>query len=428
MGSRTATLRLAVALAMAGLAATAAASTPGAASAPDAAASAIPALGSAALQASRRQTIEVEDARILSMSPDGTRFAAVRPAVAFQRGRLCAYAVATAKELSCADLSGLESGIRIEDVAWSPDSRLLAFAERAFLLMTDGDLWLMDTDTGELTNLDDDSFRGTLPIVATDPPDGTISIPSSPTFTPDGRGVTYSRSLLRDGVRAGDAIVTVPVAGGPAHVHTYASLDEVGVAYHGMRWAPDGSRLYYSVAHADPKDHTNGIWMVSADGIEVRQLVGGAGADAWTSSLQVLQVAPDGAHLLAWSPLAWSDFSSPDPVFAVVDARTGAATPVTILDPDAPPYAFVGWAGFSPDGRSLLTQRFSGNAALDAWVRDVDGTTETQLARDPDKLAGWVEAGIPLTWAPNGTVFLTGAGQLGSATLLTVPGSAVTAP
>lgn len=368
--------------------------------------------------------IHVEGTRMLSMSPDGRWFVAS----SYEQDQLCVFEVPSARRVSCADLSELSAGLRLEDVAWSTDGTQIAFVERTFQFYEDGDLWLMDAATGTLTNLDDDGFVGRLPMGAgTQPADVVITLPSSPTFTPDGTGVTYSRTFMNDGRAAGDAIVTVPVAGGEPRQLVLVDPTEPGVAYHGMRWSPDGSRLYYSVAHN--REHPdNGIWTVSADGSDPAQLVGSIGDATAPTYLQVLQVAPDGAHLLAWDPLSWNQFASRRPYLSLVDTATGAASPIVPLDPDAPPDAVVSWAGFSPDGGSLLTQRFVGDPSLDVWVRDIGGETETQLVQDHDVLAGWVEQGIPITWAPNGTAFLTGAGDLGSATLLTISGSALTQP
>jgi hypothetical protein len=62
----------------------------------------------------------------------------------------------------------------------------------------------------------------------------------------------------------------------------------------------------------------------------------------------------------------------------------------------------------------------SGDPILDARVRDIGGTVEHQLALDDQTFAGWIGNGIPMTWAPNGIAFLTGAAHFGTATALTI--------
>ena len=105
--------------------------------------------------------------RILSLSPDGT----MAVAIGGDRDTLCTYTVPAGDEVACADLA--EHGIRLrpEDVAWSPDSHTLAFAENALQMFVDGDLWLMDAASGELTNLTDDGFEGGLPFLDEDQPE-----------------------------------------------------------------------------------------------------------------------------------------------------------------------------------------------------------------------------------------------------------------
>ena len=143
--------------------------------------------------------IRVEGARLISMSPDGRWIAAARPAIGYQRGQLCVVDIETLLDRACADLSELGAGLRLEDVAWSPDSAHLAFSERTFVTYEDGDLWVMDAATGDLTNVDDDGFAGDVPILDPEGDAPTVTLPVNPAFSPDGSTLAFSRTVLERG-------------------------------------------------------------------------------------------------------------------------------------------------------------------------------------------------------------------------------------
>ncbi|CAN5835745.1 hypothetical protein BH23CHL8_BH23CHL8_11720 [soil metagenome] len=60
----------------------------------------------------------------------------------------------------CADLAGLHAGLDSDSVRWSPDGARIAFTEAHYLVLADGELWLMDASSGALTNIDDDGYQG----------------------------------------------------------------------------------------------------------------------------------------------------------------------------------------------------------------------------------------------------------------------------
>src|SRR5262245_39100027 len=84
---------------------------------------------SAGITVAEQRGIEIPDTRIISLSPDGTAIVAGKPSTGVDH--LCTYDVATLTERACADLSVLDSGLRIEDVVWSPDGSKVAFSEEA---------------------------------------------------------------------------------------------------------------------------------------------------------------------------------------------------------------------------------------------------------------------------------------------------------
>jgi hypothetical protein len=367
-----------------------------------------------------RKAVAVNGARIISMAPDGTTFVAASPADSQEPTSLCTYAVATGGQIACADLSPLDS-LQIADIAWAPDGSALALSDYGYADNIDSDLWLMDAATGSLTNIADDGFSGDFNVGTKSPTPGTLTIPVNPAFTPDGTGVTYSRSTITDGKEVGNDIVTVPLSGGNPRTVVTVSSNEAAVVRHGLEWAPDGSKLYYAVEHLQRGDPDNGIWVVNADGSDAHQLV----AEAEDQELAVIQMAADGAHLLSLDRMnAYMYFR--DPIYSVVDTTTGASQALVPLDPASPPGAWVDWAGFAPDGGSLLTltnktdpRTGGGDRSLDANVRDIGATVEEQLLLDPASEAR-NDPSIPLVWAANGVALLTGGDSLSSAIAITI--------
>ena len=359
-----------------------------------------------------RQAISIPDTRIISMSPDGRMLAAARPAARYLDGELCTYDVTTLVERACADLSGLRAGLDIGSVRWSPDGSRLVFAERVFEVMLDGDLWLMDAETGDLTNLDDDHADGRLLARGPeDTPAGAFTLPVSPTFTPDGTAVTYSRSYLWGDWRARNEIATVPVSGGEPQPLVAVSAEHMGVAASGMAWSADGRTLYFTSVHPAELDEA-GIWAVDGDGTGLRRVIGVTDPDLGPPT--VLQVSARGDALLAFYLRAATSGWGPA-AYALVDPATGVATPLVVSGETRPPLAAVSWAGFSPDGSSIVETTPLEHRVL---LRSVDDAAETPLVPEGLPNAGPIEWGLPPTWASNETILLTGAGAFETATLL----------
>jgi WD40 repeat protein len=350
------------------------------------------------------------------MSPDGGSIAGVRPAVGYANGELCAFDVATLAEQACTSVAGLGSTLRLEDVRWSPDGTRLAFTANAFQTFRDGDLWLMDTATGEVVDLDDDGFEGSLPF-GDDAADALVTVDVSPAFTPDGLGLSFSRSTFDGSVPVGNDIATVPLAGGEP-TSLAAISDRLGVVYFGMAWTSDGARLVYSHLEPDPDDPRNGIWVIEGDG-SGRQLLAGS-LDPELGGPAVAQVSPAGDRLLAWYPVAAMRYSGRY-ALALVDLATGQADPLVVDDP-ASPIAGITMATFSPDGSALLEVTANSSPNHQVRVRDLATDAVMPLLPDGIEAAGPPQYGMMPTWATNGTVLLTGGGDLSGATLLTLEG------
>ncbi len=358
--------------------------------------------------------IELPDVRIISMSPDGSSLAGARPAIGYSRGELCTFDVETLEEHACASIADMGSPLRIEDVRWSPDGTSLAFTAQAFQRLYDGDLWLMDATTGSVTNLDDDGYDGSLPF-GEDSTDARITVDVAPAFTPDGRALSFSRSILEGPVPVGNDIATVPLDGGDP-VSLGMVSDRLGALYFGMAWAPDGSYLAYSHHEPDPDDQRNGIWRIDPDGSD-RQLIAGR-TDPELGAPAVAQLSPAADRILAWYPISAMNYSGRE-ALAVVDVGSGAVTPIQVEDPDSS-IEGITLAAFSPDGTALLEVTTRTDPDHQVLIRDLATGQVTTLLGEGLESAGPPQYGMMPTWATNGTVLITGGGDLSGATLLTL--------
>jgi Tol biopolymer transport system component len=141
-------------------------------------------------------------------------------------------------------------------------------------------------------------------------------------------------------------------------------------------WSPDGSRLAFTLVDSD---QARQIATIAADGSDLQVLTSGAGvheAPSWS---------PDGSWIAyGYSPIP------PGPGFHTVLYRMNAdgSNQEPLGDPDADDYE----PKISPDGRSVLFQRWTGSAEP-VMIRDLDtGQERTVLG------AG----GHNASWSPDG--------------------------
>lgn len=371
----------------------------------------------AEISVGERREIEIDGARIISLSPDGSMLVG---RVDSGGPRLCTYDIDTLATIACADLDGLDSGLRIEDVSWSPDSTKIAFAEDAFKIFRDGDIWVMDARSGDLTNLTDEGVRGRLPILNSDDSDITeFFIDVNPAWSPDSQSLAFSRSTWRDGDWRGNTIEIISVAGGDPDPLVQISEYDPGVVYWGIEWQGDGDRLFYNVSYQDFSNRANGIWIVDRDGENSRRVIGTI--DPERGPPIVLQVSPSGDRLLGFYLLYATRFGVGGPHFALIDPAEGESTDLILDDPSTLPEAYIGLATMSPDGSRLLTVTNLTDPDYQVRVQDLPAG-EPHLLVDDLTRGTTVAYGILPTWASNGSVYISS--NLNSGTLLTLSGGA----
>lgn len=110
---------------------------------------------------------------------------------------------------------------------WSPASTRIAFAENAFVYFRDGDIWVMDAESGDLIDLTDEGICGTLPILGASDSDITeFLLDSSPAWSADSQTIVFSRTTWRDGEWRGNSIETIPPTDGEPELLTVTRLSE----------------------------------------------------------------------------------------------------------------------------------------------------------------------------------------------------------
>ncbi len=352
----------------------------------------------------------VEDGRVIGLSPDGEKYAVYIP-----NTELCVFETATLEQVSCASFENVDISVRQEDIVWSPDSTRLAFAEQAFMFGDDGDLWVMDAQTGELTNITNDGFSGGL-FNFDDPLAATFSVDVAPAWTPDSQFITYSRSNWIEGERGSNDIAQVPAAGGTVETLTTVSVDTPGVVYLGTQWAPDGETFYYTLIDFDSDNPDNGIWSYDKATGEATKFAVAETPDL--GPLALLDVSPAGDKLLAWYPQAFARYMGTKPLLRLIDVATGAITQVehpSKAEDEAPGLTAV---SFSPDGSALLQLVDPGEQERQLWVTEL--ATGEHFLMVEELEGATIDPFLTQVWGTNGTVLV--ARGIGGGYLLSIDG------
>ncbi len=347
------------------------------------------------------RSVELPEGRAVSMSPDGHYLAVAVP----PQESLCVYEVASMDPVSCADLSVLNTMLRIEDIVWSPDSTRLALSEQTFVTFKDGDLWVMEAATGTLTNVTDDHYRDAIALLSDDAGDVEFFADVSPAWTPDSQFITFSRSIPlpgESGVRT-NVIAQVPAGGG--EVETLATVAETpGVYYYRAQWSPDGQRFYYSVTYPDRDNPDNGIWVYDKATGETSLLA--VSDDPEFGPLALREVSLAGDRLLAYYPAAVASFGHLNrSVLRFVDPMTGELSPVPDPAPESEIFEGTWVATFSPDGKYLLQAVGTFTNSRSFWVTNLTTGEATQVASAIEDAVP-IAYGLGPVWGSDGTVFV----------------------
>ncbi len=341
-----------------------------------------------------QQVIELEEMRLINLSPDGNLLAATDGA------QLCVYTVELLEESACADLSVLGARLRIQDVTWSPDSTRLALTGEGYQVYQTSDLWILDAMTGEMTNLTGDGVEGN--VRTGDDDDGILeyTVNISPAWTPDGSAITFATSRSGGDQFHGTQIVSVPADGG--EITELISIDPSlpGLVYFPMHGSRDGQFLYYSVTYLQTGDFRSGIYRYSAADGKISAVVP---PDAESGPATLLQVSPAGDRLLGMYLMDIQQFR--EGAIWVFDLENEELTRLTHPESEDRAGAHVTAVSFAPDGSSILLGTTDGDDGDSVWELTGADLEPVLLAEDLPGLNAAV-TNMTVSWSAQGRILL----------------------
>jgi Tol biopolymer transport system component len=225
---------------------------------------------------------------------------------------------------------------------YSPDGRQILFSSNR---SGNIDLWLVDLDSGELTQVTDDQAHDW-----------------DPAFSPDGRHILWSSN------RGGHMEIWISNRDGTGA----RQVSNDGLDAENPTMTPDGQWIVYASAN---DDHL-GLWRIRPDGTDAEHLHRGTDL--------IPEVSPDGRYAL------FSTIRSLNFVIKVVDLATGAEVPfeIEIVLSDRAQDVVYGRARWTPDGSGIIYvgQGPEGNSGIFLQDFDPEGG-DTSATRRP--LAGF---------------------------------------
>lgn len=342
----------------------------------------------------RREVVVEVGSRILSLSPDGGSLLVWK-----KPGVLCINDAASAKEKLCAKLKSRKIDLR--SVAWSPDSARVAYTENVYQYLYESDIWVMEVETGKLTNLTDDEVEGNF--LEPESSAKKAQLDAIPAWSPDGKTLVFARTA---GPRRETALYTVPAVGGKPKKLVTVAREEPFTVWYNMRWSDDGQHIYYAVRHVQKENPENGIWVVRSDGRDPRQLL--RSDPERDIPLLIGMWAGGSKAVVYYEAAAYTYASGTINLWEVVDLRTGAARPVREAPKDTSQPRGPDNVVLSPDGFTLLYVERTAGGARRLIARNVAGGSDRVLLTDQGEgyFGAYGGNALGLAWAENNSVYV----------------------
>ena len=334
--------------------------------------------------------------RNVYLAPDGERFVYVSGV------EICIYTISGVHE-RCIDFADKLGGFPdLERFRWSADGRYLAFTEDFIIRFVEPDVWVIDVDTGNLTNITDDQATGS---ALFNDDTASANLDFAPLWMQDGRLAFLRYNQTGDGSTA--ALYAIQADGsGLAEI---APLPvEGGFPVYAFDVSRDGRWLAYN--WFDPSDETaehNGLWLTDLETGEERQLFA---APSNAEVPQMVSISPDGQYVL-WvdgrytlPPQDSSPSGSPVRVMAV-----DGEEPMLVNDEH---WVFAAW--WSPEGSALayLVREEENPAVSGVYIAPAPGEMG-EMVLEGFYLPPQGRISVPVMWGTNNTIILSNAPEEG---------------
>ncbi len=323
------------------------------------------------------------------LAPDGTRI------VWTEGSRLCLYSTSGQRQ----DCITPKNGVDPNSVHWSPDSQRIAFTESLWGNFKEPDLWVLNANTKQLTDLTPDPYDAVAP--------GQFAgiWDMSPCWSGDSQHLTFVRYAGTDrDKQMHPQIFTISVDGGePQLVNdilnpTKADIDVT------LACSSAGQSIAYSLHYIGPKPPGEGVWTSKADGQQAKQVFNVPEGN--NGFVLEIGISADSRYVLApYDYLEIAGKVHPERSVSVAAIDGTEELPVTS---DGPAY----WATWAPTGSGMayiLRDDLSiAKSKLPSGLYVVDKPGSKGKLIYPGKLLAPFSHAIyrTFTWATNNTILV----------------------